>query len=189
VLGRLAGVEVDEREKPIAKVRLRGSADVLVPFELLQHDADGGYRLPGRWTDFKIFSDDGVSIPVIEESAKVDVRPAPERMLRVRRRVVTTEQVVETPVWHERIQVDRVPINQYVDSVPAPRQDGDVLIIPCIEEVVVVEKRLRVSEELRVRVVREQRTHRETVQLRRHELEIESAEQPLPLNQRKLRGD
>jgi len=109
------------------------------------------------------------------------------RQVRVRRRVVSEQQVVEIPVWHERIDVETVPVNAFVDRPPEPRQEGDVLVIPCVEEVVVVEKRLRVREELRVRVVREQRTHRETVELRRHEIELDQTEQPQPTT-RKIGG-
>jgi stress response protein YsnF len=38
-----------------------------------------------------------------------------------------------------------------VDQPPALREEGDVLIVPVLEEVVVVEKRLVLKEELRIR--------------------------------------
>jgi uncharacterized protein (TIGR02271 family) len=120
---------------------------------------------------------------------KVDVRRAPDRRMRIRRRVVTEHKHVEVPLMYERIEVERVPIGQFVDRMPKPREEGDVLIIPCVEEVAVVEKRLRVTEELRVRRVRDQRIHTETVPVRRHEIDIDNEEEPLPTNPTTHRGD
>jgi stress response protein YsnF len=104
----------------------------------------------------------------------VAVRPAPEKTLRARRRVVTESRVVEVPVWHERIEIERVPVEELVTEAPSARYEGDVLVIPCVEEIPVVEVRLRVREELRVRVVRERRIHRETVSLHRHDIDIQT---------------
>jgi len=182
-LHRVTAVDPDH---PVAVVRFGNGSTVDIPFELLEHHHDGGYTLPGRWRDFIAAMEESAEIPVVEERATVEVRPAPVKQVRVRRRVVREQQVVETPVWHERIAVESVPVNVFVDRAPAPRQEGDVLIIPCVEEVVVVEKRLRVREELRVHVVREQRTHRESVEVRRHEIEIDKSEQPITP---KSRGD
>lgn len=176
--GWLHRVTAADPNHPLAVVRLGSGSTVEVPFDQLEHHHDGGYSLRGRWRDFVAKGDAVADIPVIAERATVEVRPAPIRQVRVRRRVVRDEQVVEVPVTRERIEVDYVPVNVIVDAVPAPRQEGDVLIIPCVEEVVVVEKRLRVREELRVRVVREQHVHRETVDLRRHEIDIEHTEEP-----------
>lgn len=179
VTGRLHGVVLVKGEEPVARVRLSHGVELMIPFDVLQHDSGGGYRLPGRWSDFAARSDTGTTtIPVIQERVTVSVRPAPERKMRVRRRVVSEPKVVETPLWHERIDIQRVPVGAIVDSAPAARQEEDVLIVPVVEEVAVVEKRLRVREELRIRVIRERRIHRETVELRRHEVDIEPVEQP-----------
>jgi stress response protein YsnF len=189
VVGRLHHVDIDERERPIAKVRVSPGKDVAVPFEVLEHDDGGGYRLPGRWRDYTLRAEDGTtSIPVIEERATVQVRPAPERRLRIRRRVVSEPKVVETPIWHEHLEVDRVPVDRFVDRMPEPRQEGDLLIIPVVEEVAVVERRLRVREELHVRIVRERLIHRETVELRRHELDITS-DDDAPIHTTRHKGE
>lgn len=179
-LGWLHTVDVEDEAHPIAVIRLGSGSLIEVPFESLQRAQDDGYLFPGRWSDFATRREELASIPVIAEKVTVEVREAPAQQVRVRRRVVRGEQVVETPVWEEHIEVNHVPVNAYVDQPPAPRREGDVLIIPCVEEV--VEKRLRVREELHVRVVREQRVHRETVEVRRHEIEIE-------FNPIKNRGD
>jgi len=48
--------------------------------------------------------------------------------------------------------MERKPINQYVDTAPAAsRYEGDTLIIPVLKEVLVVEKKLMLVEELHIR--------------------------------------
>jgi hypothetical protein len=190
VVGKLLDVSAHDHDRPLARVQLDHGTSVLVPFELLRHHESGGYYLPAHWQDFtKREADGGLSIPIIEERVVTGVRPAPERRFRIRRRVVSEAKHVEVPYMHESFDVQRVPIGQFVDRAPAPRQEGDVLIVPCIEEVVVVEKRLRVREELRIRIVREQRTHRQTVQVRRHELDTKAPDEPVAAISNKPKGD
>ena len=55
----------------------------------------------------------------------------------------------------------RVPIGKEVKVAPVQRTEGDVLIIPVIEEVLVVEKRLVLKEELRI----SRRTTREDIEV------------------------
>lgn len=176
MVGRLRGVDAENPQHPLALVELANGARVKVPFDVLYHHDDGGYSMAGRWSELVQVTGDSISLPVIEERVKVDVRPAPPTSVRVRRRVVSENRVIETPVWHEHVEVERVPIDQFVDVAPEPHRDGDTLVIPCVEEVVVT--RLLVREELHVRVVREQRMQRDEVTVRRHELEIERTRTP-----------
>jgi hypothetical protein len=178
VHGTLRRIEAESSGHPLAVVDIGRGVRVRVPFDLLQHDPSGGYTLAARWSDFAVTTEDGTSIPVIAQEVTVDIRPAPEKTLRARRRVVVEQRDVEVPVWKERIHVEHVAIDQFVDQAPTPRYEGDVLVIPIIEEVPVVQVRLRVREELRVQVVREQHVHRETVTLRRHEVDIETTTDP-----------
>jgi stress response protein YsnF len=72
----------------------------------------------------------------------------------------------------ERVEVDRVPIGKEVTSMPQVRVEGDTLIIPVVEERLVLERRLVVKEELHVKRIRSERKHRETVMLRKQEAVI-----------------
>jgi len=171
VSGNLRDIRVRDLEKPLAVIELAGGAIVEVPFELLEHHDEGGYSMSGKWRDF-IQGPDSRVIPVIAERVVTQVKEVPIQHVRVRRRVVEEQKVVETPVMRERIEVQRQPMNTVVERVPEPRWDGDTLIVPCVEEVVVVERRLRIREELRIRVIRERKLDRQTVVLRRHEVEV-----------------
>ena len=62
--------------------------------------------------------------------------------------------------------IERVPVGEFVDAVPAVREEGDVTILPVVEEVVVTTRRLRLVEEVRIRRVHSTDAHVETVTLR-----------------------
>jgi uncharacterized protein (TIGR02271 family) len=101
---------------------------------------------------------------------------------RVRVRVVTRErdETVEVPLTRESVQVERVAIGREINAIPPRRQEGDTTIVPIVEEVVTVQRKLVLKEELHLRLVRTTEQHRETVTLRRQEAVIERlpAEQP-----------
>jgi stress response protein YsnF len=90
-------------------------------------------------------------IPVVEESATIDKRQVVTGHVRVRTVTDTVEELAHASVQREDIEVTRVPINRVVETAPGIRTDGDVTIVPVLEEVLVVEKRLVLKEELHIR--------------------------------------
>ena len=182
VTASLRTVRVRADHEAIAVAVLGNGTPVAVPFQTLEHHDDGGYSMPGRWRDFLQSTGSSVVVPVIAEKVVTRVREAPRRTLRIRRRVVEQPTPVETPIWQERIDVQHVPVDAFVETAPSARWEGDVLVVPCVEQVVVVETRLKVREELRIRTIREQVVDRQTITLRRHEVEIEPQEQDDSIN-------
>jgi stress response protein YsnF len=67
-----------------------------------------------------------------------------------------------------------VPAGRFIDAVPEIRHEGDVTIIPVVEEVAVVETRLWLREEVHVTRRRVTVEMPQTVTLRREELRVES---------------
>ena len=63
-------------------------------------------------------------------------------------------------------RVEHVPIGRTVGAVPPIREEGDTTVLPVVEEVVVVERRLVLKEEIRIRRLRSTERHQETVTLR-----------------------
>ena len=94
---------------------------------------------------------------------------------RVRVRVVTREHedAVDVPLTRERVEVERVAIGRDIEAIPPRRQEGDTLVVPVVEEVVVVRRKLVLKEEVRLKLVRSTEQHRENVILRRQEAVIE----------------
>jgi uncharacterized protein (TIGR02271 family) len=112
-------------------------------------------------------------IALVEEEARIDKREVVTGRVRIRTRVEEAEETVRGTLDEEVVEVERVPIDRIVDAAPAVRQDGDVTIIPVMEEVLVVEKRLVLKEELHVRRRRTQESVEVPVTLRRERVEVE----------------
>ncbi len=120
--------------------------------------------------------DDGratATIPVVEERAVVRKRKRLTGGVRVRTVVREREQLVDEPLQVERVEVARVPLGRWVEAPVPVRQEGDTTIVTLHEEVVVVEKRLRLAEEVRVTRRQETRRVQERVGLRREEVVVE----------------
>jgi uncharacterized protein (TIGR02271 family) len=68
------------------------------------------------------------------------------------RKTVTEEQVsVNLPIISESYKIERVPVNKVFDTPPAAfRYEGDVMVIPVMKEITIVQKRYEVVEELRI---------------------------------------
>lgn len=112
-------------------------------------------------------------IPVIAEELHVGKRTIETGQVRVSKTVREDEQVIDLPLTRETVSVERVPIGQPVSVAPAVRQEGNTTIYPVLEEVLVVEKRLILVEEIRI-TTRQDVVHQpQTVTTRREEVSIE----------------
>jgi hypothetical protein len=70
------------------------------------------------------------------------------------------------------VVVERVAIGRVVDAVPPVRHEGDVTILSVVEEVVVVERRLVLKEEVHLRRVQTTERYVETVTLREQDITV-----------------
>ena len=69
----------------------------------------------------------------------------------ISKKVHSEHQVVDIPVVEEEVDVQRIPFNQYIESTPpAVRYEGEKTIIPILKEVLVVEKKLVLVEEVHI---------------------------------------
>ncbi|MBO1904239.1 YsnF/AvaK domain-containing protein [Microvirga sp. 3-52] len=90
-------------------------------------------------------------IPLVDETAAIGKQQVVTGRVRVRTVTDTIEEVAQADLLREDVEVTRVPIDRVVDAPPQIRTDGDVTIVPVLEEVLVVEKRLVLKEELHIR--------------------------------------
>ena len=129
----------------------------------------------GRGTEGAVehTGDEHVVVPVLGEELKVGKRTVETGRIRVSKRVREEEQVVDTPLMREAVSVERVPVNRMVDGPQATRQEGDTTVIPVVEEVLVVEKRLMLKEEIRVTRKRSEVQEPVRATVRREEVKIE----------------
>jgi len=90
-------------------------------------------------------------IPLVEERAIVSKRRVETGRVRVHTSVEQRQEMVRAELVRDEVLVERVPIGRQVDAVPDVRQEGEVTIMPVVEEVLVVEKRLMLVEEIHLR--------------------------------------
>ena len=112
-------------------------------------------------------------IPLAEEELRVDERTVTTGMVRVRTVVDVETELARATLDGEAVEVTRVPVDRMVDQPPAIRTDDDVTIIPIVEEVLVVEKRLVLKEELHVRKRKTTETVEIPVELRKQRAVVE----------------
>jgi uncharacterized protein (TIGR02271 family) len=117
------------------------------------------------------------SIPLVEEEAHVGKRTRTTGRVRIRTEVDEVEQLVAAELMQERVEVERVPVDRIVDAAPPVRTEGDVTIVPVLEEVLIVEKRLVLKEELRIRRSRRQETEEIPVRLRKQRAVVERSDE------------
>jgi uncharacterized protein (TIGR02271 family) len=113
------------------------------------------------------------TIPVAEELLEIGKRTVQTGTIRISKRVREREEEIDQPLLKQRVEVERVPVNRFVETaVPVRQQDGTT-IVAVLEEVLVVEKRLLLREELHIRTISETVRHRQKVMLRNEEVEVE----------------
>jgi uncharacterized protein (TIGR02271 family) len=109
----------------------------------------------------------------MEEQLIVDKRVVEKGRVRISKKVRETDETVNIPLVQENVQVERVLINQFIAEPPPPvRYEGNVMIIPVLREVVVVEKRLVLIEELRVTKQQTQTQETQKIRLRKEEVSV-----------------
>ena len=120
-------------------------------------------------------SDDkqSVVIPVVREEVSTARHVVETGVVRVRKVVREHVESVDEPMLHDEVDVEHVTINRVVDAPQAPREEGDVLIIPIYEEVVTVHRQWVLKEEVRLRRREVQTRHREEVVLREEQALVE----------------
>ena len=94
----------------------------------------------------------------------------------VRTRVEEREEIAEATLRQEDVTVERVPVGRPVEAAPQVREEDGVLIVPVLEERLVVTTELVLKEE--IRITKKDRTEivREPVRLRSERVEIERLE-------------
>src|SRR3954467_6759421 len=118
--------------------------------------------------------DDDVVIPVIEEEVAAGVKAVKTGGVRVDKHVEKRIRKLTAPLLHEDVEVRRVPVNRVVTEAPKVRKKGDTVIVPVVEEELVVTKRLVLKEEIHLikrrtkdRFVKEVELNRERAEVHR----------------------
>ncbi|MCJ2024087.1 YsnF/AvaK domain-containing protein [Methylobacterium sp. J-067] len=93
-------------------------------------------------------------LSLIEETARIEKRAVETERVRVSTRTDTVDQVLRETLRSDMVGVTRVPVNRTLaegEVPPVVRTEAGVTIIPVLEEILVVEKRLFLKEEVHIR--------------------------------------
>jgi len=118
-----------------------------------------------------------VTVPVVEERVIVGKKVVETARVTLSKKINESVESFEVPLEKEEIIIKRVPKNELVDTIPpASRYEGDVMIIPVLKEVAVVEKRVMLVEEIHVTKLKTEETQTQEVTVRKEEVEVTRTE-------------
>jgi stress response protein YsnF len=112
-------------------------------------------------------------VPLSEEVVSVSKREVVTGRVRIRTLEESSDKLVRQELDTAQVSVTRVPVNRIVDRTPVPRTEGDLTIVPVLEEVLVVEKKLLLKEEIHIRRTLTKETVEHSVTLRKQRAMIE----------------
>ena len=162
------GQGILETESPFSEpgkavVRLDTGRRLIVRDDALIAESDGSYRLPFTTADLDAPAsiraasahntpspEKTIVVPLIAETLTVGKRTVVTGGVRLTKRVSEHEETVDVPLLRQEVHVERIPVNQMVIQAPEARYEGDTWIVPILEEVLVVEKRLMLKEEIHI---------------------------------------
>ena len=104
-------------------------------------------------------------LPLHAEGLVVTRRAIPT-LVRAERVTTTRTEDLAITLSRDTVVVDRMKRGTFVEAVPPIREEGEFIVIPVVDEVLITERRLVLTEEIRLRRVRTQRTHAEHAVLR-----------------------
>jgi stress response protein YsnF len=107
----------------------------------------------------QLLAEDALVTKEVRESGRVRVATVTRE-----RQVLVDEELVQ-----EHVEIETIPVGRQVETMPEVRHEGDRTVVPVVEEVVVVERRLMLKEEIHIKRVRAVERHQEWVTLRRQE--------------------
>jgi uncharacterized protein (TIGR02271 family) len=176
------------------RIRFENGTQVVLPRELLHLRNDGLYHLalaveeiqssqrrgserqeeqPVTRVSIEAGQESAFVLPVSREEVQVGTQSVETGRIAIHKTVQEQTKVVDEPLLSEEVEIERVAINRPVETPPAVRHEEDVLIIPLLEEVLFVEKRLVLREEIRVKKLRKEIHAPQQVTLRQEQVEIE----------------
>lgn len=184
-IGVVEGVD-DARSE--LEVRLNSGDTLRVPFEVIDHSASTPDRIVVQGAvgdmDANTVDDvepenprltepgDSATLSLVGEEAVAHVRDVGRGRVIINKRVEMVPHEAAVDIGTDTVEVTRVPINEEYDAVPGTRQEEDTLIVPVVEEVLVISKRYRVIEE--VHITKRREMHREVFEqdLQREVVEV-----------------
>lgn len=126
---------------------------------------------------------DLLTIPVVAEQLAVGTRTVDTgRGVRIHKTVIEQPVTIDERLVRDEVEIKHVAVDRIValEEAPTTRHEGDTMIVPILEEVLVVERRVRIKEELHITRIQREETHREAVVLKTEQVSIERFDESGP---------
>ncbi len=173
--------------EPQVLVQFEQDIKVTIPVGLLVTLDDGNYYLAIEQAELdkhrsngnrnqsqtEIAAGENLVVPIIEEELVVSKRTVDTGGVRIRKTVQEFAQTVDQPLTHDEVQVERIAMNQVLNDPAQLRYEGETMIIPVMEERLIVQKQLILTEEIRVTKRQVVNSQPQQVMLRREEIALE----------------
>lgn len=172
-------ISVEQKEQnPTVTVQIEHGPELVLPLGLLDHRDGGEYAASFSFSSLarQATGPQQMVIPVVHEQLQVNKRLVDTgKGIRIRKTVSEHEQVIDQPLLQDELVVEHVPVGQMLGDSPLPtaRYEGDTLVVPVLEEVLVVAKQTRLKEELRITRRKREIRAPQTVTLRSEEVSVE----------------
>jgi stress response protein YsnF len=167
-------------------VTFQNGLEQLIPTAALEPRLDGGYwvdlsseqlhAIRGDMESSRVATPDPVSawtIPVLQEEATLRIERTAVAKVRIHKTVHREEVSVREPTYDEDVTVERHSVNRVVEAPVPVRYEGDTMIIPVMEETLVVQKQYIPKEEIHVTTTRRPIDLPQTYTLRHEEVTVE----------------
>ncbi|WP_448187682.1 YsnF/AvaK domain-containing protein [Azospirillum sp. sgz301742] len=115
----------------------------------------------------------GVSLPIAEETVTVDKKKRVSGKVAATIRAVEDAFTIDEHLVNESVNIERLAVDRWVDAPVPVRHEGNTTIVSIMEEVVVVEKRWKVVEEIHLTKRENIRHEPQQVVVRRTEATVE----------------
>ena len=96
---------------------------------------------------------DDVRIPLVEERLVTGKKRVETGRVRVRTVIEEEQQTVREQLSRDHVEVERVSMEVEIDEMPPVREEDGITIVPVVREVLVVTKKLILTEEVRLKRV------------------------------------
>lgn len=118
-----------------------------------------------------------IIIPVLKEELQIDKEVIETGRVHIIKKITEEKNTVEVPIKYTEVNVERKPKNEYVDANhQAIRYEGDTIIVSVLKEVVVVQKKILLVEELHINKTQHQETHTEEVTLKSEQISVKRSD-------------
>ncbi len=149
-------------ESKLVLVRFDDGSQVFADAGTFVEREEGVFSFPGSFAELltqnqsskygsTAFGDSGqIVIPLLAEQLNIARQKVLTGGVRVHKTDSEQIETIDEPTLREEMEIQRVAVNRFITEPAAVRYEGDVMIVPLMEEVLVVEKKLVLREEIRI---------------------------------------